>query len=347
MSGSQGRSLPILLACVCVFQTLIIYNVTSRGSAPPCPAPPPAVCPACPAAAGGLQPAAQPPALGCRLRDMGAAGGSYLDEGGRFLAVASKYPQTDKVIPHHYEAMYAKYLDGMTEAVGGVTGVRMLEIGLGCGMPNGAGGSIELWRNYFGPTLDFHLLEYVRCVDQWDKTLAGYNLDAAALDWYAKVKKEVYWGSQSDPVLLQKVVAELKELDVVVDDGGHTMEQQITSFLHLFPIIAPGGVYVIEDLETSYYYSQKEVLEQTTTVGLLQRILQDLAYRPEQRLSSLPIGMHEKVVPLSPWIRSIDCDRSVCVITKRRERWHPYNRDASWQWPCEWNCDAKKCKCKK
>ena len=38
----------------------------------------------------------------------------------------------------------------------------------------------------------------------------------------------------------------------MIDDGGHTMAQQITSFEELYPHVQPRGVYLCEDLHTSY-----------------------------------------------------------------------------------------------
>ena len=42
-------------------------------------------------------------------------------------------------------------------------------------------------------------------------------------------------------------------LDVVLDDGGHTMEQQINSLIALFPTLSNGGTYLCEDTHTSYF----------------------------------------------------------------------------------------------
>jgi hypothetical protein len=41
------------------------------------------------------------------------------------------------------------------------------------------------------------------------------------------------------------------DFDIVLDDGGHTMEQQQTSFGFFFQYVKPGGYYVIEDVHTS------------------------------------------------------------------------------------------------
>ena len=46
-------------------------------------------------------------------------------------------------------------------------------------------------------------------------------------------------------------------LDIIIDDGGHTMDQQKISFEHLFHKLKDGGIYLIEDTHTSYWYEYK------------------------------------------------------------------------------------------
>ena len=48
----------------------------------------------------------------------------------------------------------------------------------------------------------------------------------------------------------------LKEIGpwtVVVDDGSHVPQHQLLTFQRLFPTVVPGGLYIIEDIETSYW----------------------------------------------------------------------------------------------
>ena len=52
--------------------------------------------------------------------------------------------------------------------------------------------------------------------------------------------------------LIQFIQQSGGDFDIILDDGGHKMDQQITSFRVLFPILKSGGVYIIEDLGTSY-----------------------------------------------------------------------------------------------
>ena len=60
-------------------------------------------------------------------------------------------------------------------------------------------------------------------------------------------------GDQEDPEFLASVVAEHGPFDIVIDDGGHTMGQQIASIETLFPSVSDGGVYLVEDCHTSYF----------------------------------------------------------------------------------------------
>lgn len=51
---------------------------------------------------------------------------------------------------------------------------------------------------------------------------------------------------------LKKVIDSVgDDLDLIIDDGGHTMKQQQVSFGFLFSKLKPGGVYILEDLHTS------------------------------------------------------------------------------------------------
>jgi hypothetical protein len=48
---------------------------------------------------------------------------------------------------------------------------------------------------------------------------------------------------------------EIPPVDILIDDGGHTMKQQKVTFEELFGHIKENGVYVCEDLHTSYHLS--------------------------------------------------------------------------------------------
>lgn len=83
-----------------------------------------------------------------------------------------------------------------------------------------------------------------------------YDADCAS-EWRSRIEDAgatLYVGDQANQTLLRQIVLQeqVKGLDIIIDDGGHTMDQQLTSLQLLWKLIRPGGVYVIEDLGTSY-----------------------------------------------------------------------------------------------
>jgi Methyltransferase domain len=97
------------------------------------------------------------------------------------------------------------------------------------------GGSLQMWRTYFGP----------------DTRIVGVDIDPECRE-HAGDGIEVHIGDQADRAFLEDLVGRVGPIDVVIDDGGHEKEQQITSFEVLFPALSPTGVYACEDLHSSY-----------------------------------------------------------------------------------------------
>eukprot|EP00756_Hemistasia_phaeocysticola_P053988 Hpha_TRINITY_DN29936_c0_g1::TRINITY_DN29936_c0_g1_i1::g.131923::m.131923 len=296
---------------------------------------------------------------GCNLGGgVAGQGNKTLDDGGVLLKLGQRIKGTDKLHPHDYGPMYSKYLAPLSGR-----NVRMLEIGLGCNMPYGPGHSAVLWRALLGPKLDYYVAELDPCLDKWKKTIRK----AEGLGWYTRTearwardlhrdaKKRAFWGDQANSTFLRSVKARLGgPVDVIIDDGGHSMEQQLASFEHLFPMVRPGGFYFMEDLETSFYPdpwggSLQNQKTDRTAVGYLRRVLTDFNWRPD--ITGVVEGHHP--VPWSHWIRSLDCDRGICVIVRRSAPFVPKKgaRDwkeklgKEWEWPCKILCRRGYCRC--
>jgi len=47
--------------------------------------------------------------------------------------------------------------------------------------------------------------------------------------------------------------------DIIIDDGSHVPYHQVFSFFSLWKAVVPGGLYVIEDLETNYWEPGRKV----------------------------------------------------------------------------------------
>ena len=98
------------------------------------------------------------------------------------------------------------------------------------------GGSLQMWKKYFGRGAEIIGLD----ID--DRTQALSEPGA-----------RVIIGDQSDRSFLQRLRSDIGPVDIVIDDGGHTMNQQIVSFEELWPTVKDGGLYLAEDLHTSYW----------------------------------------------------------------------------------------------
>jgi len=99
------------------------------------------------------------------------------------------------------------------------------------------GGSLFMWRDYFGP----------------NARIIGVDLNPAARKW-EKDGFEVHIGSQSDPNFWRGFFNSVGPVDIVLDDGGHTFDQQIITVHSCIPHLNDGGLMVVEDTHTSYFH---------------------------------------------------------------------------------------------
>src|SRR3989344_8435479 len=131
-----------------------------------------------------------------------------------------------KSFDHHsrkhseYFELYDKHFKNLREKK-----LNILEIGVQYG------GSVEMWAKYFP-----------------NAHITGIDIDPVC-KIHAGKRVSIKIGDQTDRAFL----SQFKNYDIIIDDGGHTMRQQQTSFEVLFPLLNPGGIYVLEDLHTSYW----------------------------------------------------------------------------------------------
>ena len=97
------------------------------------------------------------------------------------------------------------------------------------------GGSLQMWKKYFGP----------------EAQIFGVDIDPRCKK-FEEENIKIFIGSQSDRNFLRELKKILPKIDILIDDGGHTMKQQITTFEELFDHIRKNGVYLCEDCHTSY-----------------------------------------------------------------------------------------------
>ncbi|HJU33214.1 MAG TPA: tetratricopeptide repeat protein, partial [Hyphomicrobiaceae bacterium] len=137
---------------------------------------------------------------------------------------------TDKWGPHFYAPVYHALLSHLRERP-----VRLLEIGVGgYGAKSVGGASLAMWAEYFSQGHIF-----------------GLDISEKRLSLGPRVT--LLQGSQDDVAFLARVAAEHGPFDIIIDDGSHVPAHVVTSFEALFAHVVEGGLYVIEDVQTTYW----------------------------------------------------------------------------------------------
>jgi len=135
---------------------------------------------------------------------------------------------------------------------------------------------------------------------------------------------------------LARLTAEQGPFDVVVDDGSHMNAHQIFSFRQLFDAVKDGGLYFIEDVQTSFWpgmvsgiiWDGRHIYDpefSQTCVGYLLELAKYLNY---QELAD-EHGINAEHVHLAKTIRRISFEHNLIVIEKGR------NDEPSNQLTCE------------
>ncbi|CAH1786575.1 unnamed protein product, partial [Owenia fusiformis] len=101
------------------------------------------------------------------------------------------------------------------------------------------GGSLKMWLDYFGPGIQIYGLDINANAKRFEHKSQGVN---------------IIIGDQGNPQFWTKTLKTLPKFDIVIDDGGHTMNQLKVTFDHLYDHVKPdGGIYLVEDLHTAYW----------------------------------------------------------------------------------------------
>ncbi|MBO4512640.1 MAG: hypothetical protein J5746_07715, partial [Victivallales bacterium] len=124
-----------------------------------------------------------------------------------------------------YELYFSKFVDKP---------IKFLEIGVF------RGGSLPMWRAYFHK----------------DSIIVGIDIDPKCKK-YEDPKQNCFVeiGDQGDPAFLEKISQKYGVFDIILDDGSHHFKHQIASLEKLWGTLDVNGIYMVEDVQTSYYKS--------------------------------------------------------------------------------------------
>ncbi len=121
----------------------------------------------------------------------------------------------------HYFEVYDRHFSKFIQQP-----VDVLEIGVF------SGGSLNMWKSYFGDRSHIY----------------GVDVEPACKT-YEREGVTILIGDQADRHFWKTFKSTVSGIDVLMDDGGHKLDQQIVTLEEMLPHIRPGGVYLCEDLQ--------------------------------------------------------------------------------------------------
>lgn len=215
------------------------------------------------------------------------------------LRIAKTFnPITDKFTAHAYQEMYGYHMiPKMRELWAEGHQIKFLEIGLGCCMTYGPGASANVWKSIFKPTDTLWFAES-------DEECVKKSKAAGQLRGF-----KVVVGDQANPETVNHWVKQIgTPLDIIIDDGGHSSTAIMTSFVRLWPLLAPGGLYFIEDLLVNlmHPFTTSEPLQ--NAVDYINSWIFQLQM-PYEKIAA----PHLKIPSGIKWI---SCQAHACVIAK-------------------------------
>lgn len=168
---------------------------------------------------------------------------------------------SDKAGHHNYTPIYEKYFSPIRDQA-----ITLMELGIGgYEFPDRGGASLKMWYEYF-PNAK------ILGVDIHKKT--GIDND----------RIKTIQGSQNNNGLFWNLFLSTERPNIIIDDASHINRFTIESFQILFPHLAPGGIYVVEDIESSWApagswadgCADYRNMEAATTVNFFRRLIDEM-----------------------------------------------------------------------
>ncbi|MCL2925167.1 MAG: tetratricopeptide repeat protein [Trichodesmium sp. MAG_R04] len=190
------------------------------------------------------------------------------------------------------------------------TNVRLLEIGVQ------NGGSLEIWSEYF-PTA---------------KLIVGcdINPECAELN-YEDPRIRVIIGDANNDKVRKNIIGLCQRFDVIIDDGSHKSSDIVKSFATYFPFLEDRGVYIVEDMHTSYWKNyQGGLFYPFSSITFFKHLVDIINYEHwgiEKKASDILNGFFDKYgLKIDPIelqkIHSITFHNSLCVINKCKREYN-------------------------
>lgn len=170
------------------------------------------------------------------------------------IEIGKKYPSSKNI--SGFIQLYEKYFISLKDSQ-----INILEIGIE------NGDSLRIWREYFSKA-----------------NICG--IDIIKKDFKIN-NTEIIQGDQSDKNFLKSLIKKYKNFDIIIDDGSHQAKHIIASFKFLFPYLNNNGLYVIEDLQTSYFPryggSRMNLRKKKSSMNFIKSLTDSINYEKNDR----------------------------------------------------------------
>ena len=207
------------------------------------------------------------------------------------IEIGKKYPSSKNI--SGFIQLYEKYFTPLRDSK-----INILEIGVD------NGDSLRIWREFFSKA-----------------NICGIDIDKKN---FRINNTNILQGDQSDLNFLKSLVSEYKKFDIIIDDGSHQAKHIIASFNYLFNYLSDNGLYVIEDLQTSYIPryggSRINLKKKKSSMNFIKSLTDSINYEKNNR----PFFKKNKFDGL---IKSINFYQNIVFIYKGESVNYFYNQD--------------------
>ncbi len=159
------------------------------------------------------------------------------------------------------------------------------------------GGSLEIWRNYFTK----------------GSKIIGIDINHECKKFEDKNRNiEIYIGNQSDENFWRDFFEKVGQVDVILDDGGHTNLNQIITTANVIKNIRDDGVLLVEDVHTSYMKHYNSNLNQSF-INFSKKIIDDINFKNQKKLGQFKYSLND-------YIHSVQFYESIVVFYVNRKK---------------------------
>ena len=217
------------------------------------------------------------------------------------------FPSNGNKNAHHG---YARYYEPFMEPLRDDP-IRLLEIGVEQGR------SLRVWQEYFESAGHVFGIGYGN-FQELAKQDCG-SADSTRVADSALGRCTIYRGDQSNAQFLENFAVDSGgAFDVLIDDGSHVPSHQRISFTHLWPHVKPGGYYILEDIETSYWSRGAQVYGYTlvgehSVIGHFQKVIDTIN---REMLGTTAPGLPELYYDIS----SIQFGLNIIILRKMSDK---------------------------